>query len=86
MLHTLKIHPEYFAPVKSGAKTFEIRKADRNYKVGDSIMLEEYDPEALKMGKLGYTGNVCHKRISYVFRGGKHGVSNDYVVLGLTKF
>lgn len=33
--HTLKICKKYADAVMSGAKTFEIRKNDRGYKVGD---------------------------------------------------
>ena len=37
--HTLKLHEKYFDAVKNGIKTFEIRKADRDYKVGDTLHL-----------------------------------------------
>jgi hypothetical protein len=45
MVHVLKCWPEFFQSVKSGAKPFEIRKADRNYMVGDYLELHEYDPK-----------------------------------------
>lgn len=44
-VHILKCWPEYFQAVKSGAKTFEIRKNDRDYQVGDWLDLHEYDPK-----------------------------------------
>lgn len=44
MKHTLKCWPEYFAPVKEGKKTFEIRKDDREFKVGDVLELKEFQP------------------------------------------
>ena len=34
-VHNLKIKPQYFKDVVSGIKTFEVRKNDRNFKVGD---------------------------------------------------
>ena len=40
--HTLKICKKYADAVMSGAKTFEIRKNDRGYKVGDKYD-EEFD-------------------------------------------
>ncbi len=43
--HELKCHPEYFSRVASGQKTFEIRKNDRDFQVGDIIILKEYDPD-----------------------------------------
>ena len=44
-LHTLKIYSEYYDAVRNGIKTFEIRKNDRDYKVGDTLRLREYDPD-----------------------------------------
>ena len=41
--HTLKTWPEYFGPVWDRTKTFEVRKNDRNYQVGDELLLREYD-------------------------------------------
>ncbi len=40
--HDLKILEEYFTPVVAGSKTFEIRKNDRDYQVGDVIVLCEW--------------------------------------------
>ena len=39
--HDLKIAPEYFDAVDSGEKTFEIRLNDRDFKVGDTVVLRE---------------------------------------------
>lgn len=39
--HDLKISNRYYDDVVSGLKTFEIRKNDRNFKVGDLIRLHE---------------------------------------------
>lgn len=43
--HELKLDTAYFARVESGQKTFEIRKNDRDYQVGDTLLLREYDPK-----------------------------------------
>ena len=40
--HELKIRPEYFKAVVLGDKMFEIRKNDRDFKVGDIIVLHEW--------------------------------------------
>lgn len=61
MNHELKCWPEYFQAVKSGAKTFEVRKWDRPYQVGDMLRLREYDPK-----KLEYTGDEVIREVTYL--------------------
>ena len=61
MIHELKILPEYFADVVSGKKTFEIRKFDRPFHVGDLLALNEYDAE-----HKCYTGNSCLVYVDYI--------------------
>ena len=41
MTHELKIQSEYIEVVNNKTKTFEIRKKERNFKVGDKILLRE---------------------------------------------
>lgn len=76
-IHEVKILPEYFKPVKDGTKTFEIRKNDRNYQVGDSLILKEWDVE-------GYTGEELTKKIVYIYEGNDmYGLRSGYCILGL---
>lgn len=42
-VHHLKIKPEYLEAVASGKKTFELRRDDRGFKVGDTLLLELVD-------------------------------------------
>lgn len=37
MQHNLKTLPKWYKDVVSGAKTFEVRRKDRNFKVGDTL-------------------------------------------------
>ena len=41
--HYLKTLPEFFQAVSSGKKRFEIRKDDRGFMVGDTLLLQEFD-------------------------------------------
>lgn len=43
-VHELKTWPTYFRAVADGDKRFEIRKNDRDFRVGDFVELLEYDP------------------------------------------
>jgi len=78
--HELKSWIEYFEPVFNEIKTFEIRKNDRDYKVGDRLMLKEYDPD---FG--GYTGRYCFRTITYILSENPFIELNDYVILSLIK-
>lgn len=55
-----KLHPSYFGPVASGKKSFDFRIADFDLKKGDTLILEEWDPETKK-----YTGRSIIKRVGY---------------------
>lgn len=37
IIHELKTLPEYFELVRKGIKNFEVRKNDRDFKVGDML-------------------------------------------------
>jgi hypothetical protein len=55
--HELKTDPQVFDDVVGGRKTFEIRKDDRGFEVGDS----------LKLRKTRYTGSECFKATGVFF-------------------
>jgi uncharacterized protein DUF3850 len=42
MIHELKCWPEFFDALWNGRKTFEVRRNDRNYRVGDTLSLHEW--------------------------------------------
>lgn len=71
--HSLKILPEYFDAIDHGVKTFEIRKNDRNFKVGDVLILREYDEKQ-------YTGSELKAKITYITA---YAQQDGYVVLGI---
>lgn len=77
MIHGLKQLPEYFKAVKNGTKTFEVRKNDRNYQVGDLLALNEYDGEK-------YTGRHCIVRVLYILDNSEY-VKDGYIIMGIEK-
>lgn len=77
MTHALKTWPEYFQVIKDGSKTFEVRKADRNFKVGDRLLLQEFDAE-----ENDYTGQEWEGSIVYVMNDPDF-VKKGYVVFGI---
>lgn len=79
IVHDLKCWPEYFAAVRDGFKPFEVRKNDRDFRVGDTLRLWEFDP------KLGiHTGIYFQRRVTYALPGGSFGVDPDHIVMGLS--
>ena len=74
-VHELKIASEFFEAVKDGRKKFEIRKNDRNYKVGDVLMLLEYDKYYQ-----AFTGEKTTVEIIYMT---DYAQQDGYVVLGI---
>ncbi|WP_270346603.1 ASCH/PUA domain-containing protein [Enterococcus thailandicus] len=82
MIHELKILPEFFEAVTSGRKQFEIRKNDRDYKVGDQLVLREIDyvhNENIS-DELFYTGDSYKAEITYIT---DYAQKDGYVVLGI---
>ena len=77
--HYLKSLSKYFRAVEAGSKTFEIRKNDRHFKVGDKIVLWEHKSENKK---LMATGRFLIRKISHI-TAFPDGLRPGYVVLGL---
>lgn len=71
--HRLKIDSKYFDAVRYEVKTFEIRKNDRDFQVGDTLLLSEY-----KDGKS--TGNMVNVVITYIT---DFEQKDDYVVMAI---
>jgi hypothetical protein len=86
MHHELKIWPQFFALVKTGQKPFEIRRDDRQYAVGDTLVLREWRPEAVQPAPPDagtYTGRVCEKVVTYIMHGGRFGIEPGFVVMAI---
>lgn len=81
MHHELKIWPRFFDVVLKGEKSFEVRKRDRPFAVGDTLVLREWDPA--KLPQADYTGRVTEKVVIYKMDGGHFGVDQDFCVMAI---
>lgn len=78
MEHRLKTIQPYFDRVKIGDKTAEFRLNDRDFQVGDILILEEYDPKTSS-----YSSHSIKAKVSHVLREFK-GIESGYCMLSLT--
>jgi hypothetical protein len=81
MRHWLKTWPQFFQAVFDGVKTFEVRRDDRGFELGDTLYLQEYHPAN------GYTGRLVGREVTYILRSGEgdFGIEPGFVVMGLRK-
>ena len=77
LVHELKTWPEFFKSVANGDKTFEIRRDDRDFRVGDILFLREWDPVTSS-----YSGRELHRQIKYMTERSNPWVKEGFVVLG----
>jgi hypothetical protein len=73
--HKLKLSKMFFDDVRSGRKSFELRKNDRDYQIGDILELREMDNGEP-------TGRVIEKEITYILEGFA-GLKEDWCILAL---
>lgn len=84
-LHELKIKHEYLVEVTMGRKTFELRKNDRDYQVGDLIRFIDIKQDS-KGGCDIYIDKDTLYKITYVLKDvPEYGLDKDYCILGIKK-
>lgn len=83
--HDLKCWDVYWDAISNGEKTFEVRRDDRGFQKGDTLILKRWDRE-----RNNFTRTISdnrpyelRRRIKYVLTGGQFGIEPGYVVLGL---
>lgn len=79
--HKLKLDSCYYDDSATGIKTFEIRKNDRDFRVGDILELREWVWSDLQR-KGAYTGCVHWKIITYILYDAAY-LQDGYVCLGV---
>jgi len=70
--HYLKEWPRFFEAVASGDKTFEVRRDDRGFEVGDMLVLREWVLPSKRKSEMyvgAYSGRELRVRVTYVLRG-----------------
>ncbi|ELW8194532.1 DUF3850 domain-containing protein [Yersinia enterocolitica] len=75
--HDLKIRPEFFAPVRQGVKTAEVRLNDRDYMAGDLLILNEFNGDQ-------YTGKIVIRQVTHVADIGE--LKAGYALLSMIPF
>ena len=77
IIKKIKISHLYYDDIQNGKKNFELRKDDRNYQVGDKLLLHEIKENSLT-GRL-IEVDVVYKLVNYV------GLENGYCILGIKR-
>lgn len=90
--HVLKVAEPYFASIVDGSKTFEVRRNDRAYQTGDTLVLLDLSVCGCTYlhcsARHGGTRGVARRTVTFVYAGdprfgGHGGLQPGYVVLGL---
>jgi hypothetical protein len=76
--HELKTWPVFYKDIVNGTKTFEVRQNDRDFQLGDLLLLREYDPDAEQ-----YTGAKTERVITYILGDNPFFQLNAMVILGI---
>lgn len=74
-VHDIKCAAMYFEDAKNGIKPFELRKNDRDYKVGDTLHQMEYTEGA-------YTGRDIYQEVIFILED-YTGLTEGYCILGV---
>ena len=77
MQHKLKTWPNYFADVQSGKSNFQLRKNDRNFQVGDTLILEEFLPQDNTYTGRSYKVTVTTILSDFI------GLEEGFVIMGI---
>lgn len=83
--HRLKVFVKYADAIMNGTKTFEVRKNDRGYKVGDKIVFDVVTNKGYAVGAAArHPLNGATYRIDYILDDFE-GLAQKYVALAISK-
>lgn len=86
MVHELKTDPGAFDDIVAGIKPFELRFNDRNYQVGDTLILRKtkYTGEEMAEGKpLEYISSPLYLNVTYILSGKLYGLKSGWVIMAI---
>ncbi len=91
--HTLKVWPEFYDAIQAGVKTWEFRRDDRGFRVGDELVLEEWLPADRPPfnGRYGYTDDTftvvkaIRVKVTYILHGGRLGVPKGFCIMSIER-
>lgn len=78
MKHELKLQPRFAEDIREGRKTFEIRRDDRGYKLGDVLTFTDLGKEPYGMPSYEVVYKLTHEDFP-------DGIPAGYCVLGIRK-
>lgn len=78
--HVLRTWPDQFRVLAAGIKTFEFRHDDRDFEVGDMLVLREWQP-----ARKEFTGNELIRWVTYIVRGPDFGIPEGYCVMSISE-
>ncbi|MEQ3500615.1 DUF3850 domain-containing protein [Tenacibaculum sp. SSH1-16] len=76
-VHEVKVKQPFYDDLYFKRKSFEVRKNDRDYEVGDILHLKEFSNQDWQ------NMQGIFRKVVYLLEGGQYGIENGYVVLGL---
>ena len=79
MIHDLKTLVKPFQALWDGTKSHEVRKFDRDFQVGHTLLLREYDEFAES-----YSGREIVAEITYITWPGMHGLPGMIGVMSIS--
>lgn len=94
--HILKCHPVYFDAIERGDKTFEIRRDDRGFQKGDTLILQRtrtdrtyevdfpfgYGPP---LGERRKATRELRLRVLWILTGGQFGLEPGFVCMSIER-
>jgi len=77
-VHELKVDLDYYEPLISCRKNFEVRRNDRDFAEGDLLFLREWDS-----GRHAYTNLEAIAQVGYVYDGTLGGIEEGFIAFSV---